>query len=737
MANGFVSGAYAPLVERPEEDDPEVELCKPDRETHHDIHHRRGERGSMDNGGTLASDVRNDRRPQVQMRGRSRASTSRMEGLVTTAMQKLGRGEIHHLHSGFDRSVPKTTMGRIWGHVVIYPEPFDPKFKWLRGWNDLLVVTQYMAAYMVPFHIAFPEESDDVGYPVLSRVLDFLFTMDILVNFCTAFRPPEDSTEAIGWVADFGSIAKRYCGIPGSYKGEGGWFWVDLISVAPALREIFLGGWFYMNKAHTRLFHALRLTRFVRLFTSTRMEHFEQTIEATRVVLGLRYFFTEALKFLFITTLTCHIAACIWIGIEGKVTYPLIPWTATFESSWLSVLIQTKGDPCYPDAGKDPACVYIVSLYWAMMTLTTVGYGDILPQNRMEYLVCTVFMLVAGFVWAYIVGQVVNLLYALDPEAAQFKQDTDAINALMANKFLPQSLRVELRQYMVESKHVAYQRNQQELMSSHISITLQGKVAQLSPVHRVLVQKVFWFGGLDSDAGLEVVRTLEAFFYGPKEVIPIQSNMIIMQRGIATVNFTLMFKNDVYGEDKILLESAHLTGGPAPRTLSYVDILKLTKERLHEVCRIFPQVDAHMRRAQVKTAAFHGFIYAARVLKDEKDMVSSETMGRRDCRGQPRTLTNFSPVTGANRRSFANFEDEFGLKSFLPMSLEHQTSMVKGELEEMENRLLRKMKEMMEPVVGTSGDRHRGASTSADERETARQAASSTRFFATPRRARR
>ena len=49
--------------------------------------------------------------------------------------------------------------------------------------------------------------------------------------------------------------------------------------------------------------------------------------------------------------------------------------------------------------------IYVAALYFAVMTLTSVGYGDITPQSESEYIGCIFLMLVSGIVWAYILGE--------------------------------------------------------------------------------------------------------------------------------------------------------------------------------------------------------------------------------------------------------------------------------------------------------------------------------------------
>lgn len=51
-------------------------------------------------------------------------------------------------------------------------------------------------------------------------------------------------------------------------------------------------------------------------------------------------------------------------------------------------------------------------MYWAMSTLTTVGYGDVTPQNDAEKMVSMIAMVVGVTVFAYFMGNTASLISA-------------------------------------------------------------------------------------------------------------------------------------------------------------------------------------------------------------------------------------------------------------------------------------------------------------------------------------
>lgn len=71
-------------------------------------------------------------------------------------------------------------------------------------------------------------------------------------------------------------------------------------------------------------------------------------------------------------------------------------------------------------AGASWSDKYIASLYWAITTMSTVGYGDIIPCNKWERVFASTAMVVACGVFAMIVGSMQNVLAKFGEDRQEF-----------------------------------------------------------------------------------------------------------------------------------------------------------------------------------------------------------------------------------------------------------------------------------------------------------------------------
>ena len=68
------------------------------------------------------------------------------------------------------------------------------------------------------------------------------------------------------------------------------------------------------------------------------------------------------------------------------------------------------------EAGEWPTVVerYTASMYWALTTMSTIGYGDIKSITNVERIVSIVIMLVGSVIFGVVVGGMTQLIAQLD-----------------------------------------------------------------------------------------------------------------------------------------------------------------------------------------------------------------------------------------------------------------------------------------------------------------------------------
>eukprot|EP00927_Polykrikos_kofoidii_P033179 TRINITY_DN28086_c0_g1_i1.p1 TRINITY_DN28086_c0_g1~~TRINITY_DN28086_c0_g1_i1.p1 ORF type:complete len:647 (+),score=63.06 TRINITY_DN28086_c0_g1_i1:88-2028(+) len=472
-------------------------------------------------------------------------------------------------------------------------------------WDFWILLVLVFTCFETPYSVAFPSALEG-GINSAQGINDLLLTIDVLLNFFLAIPASEtDDFATSSVIKDPLYIAASYMSLPlRGTKRTFGWFWIDLAALLPCWIRICsypLGMPLSTNSAY----NILRLSRLLRIM---RLHRIVAILHRVQVVIGFSYRLVQIATFVSISIVACHWFACLWalvaLGIDAS-NHDSNPENPT----WLTAVIASKNDPCYPFAPDDPRCAYALSLYWSAMTLTTVGYGDVVPKNTFEFGVCICLMVMAGYAWAFVVGSVVSVLSEFDPHGFVFKQRMDDLNSLMRQRRLPTELRVRLRIYMHTCRHLDRRRREGELLQQHLSRGLQREVAVLECS---MLTSVWWTIGLKEQTKLEIVKSLVFVVFGPREEVGTRETMIILRRGMLAVQGIILLAGDAWGHDTILLQTPSLMAVTFPHSLSYVEVASLTKATLLSILDQSPQCISLVRKAQVRTAVFRAFIIASK-----------------------------------------------------------------------------------------------------------------------------
>ena len=321
-----------------------------------------------------------------------------------------------------------------------------------------------------------------------------------------------------------------------------------------------------------------------------------------------------------------HWFACAWAIQTGFFDSPLETWMG--EQGYCVPADNEEGYACVP-----PWDMYSASIYFAMMSITSIGYGDIsaTPQNAAEQGVATVLMLLGGMLWSNVVATFCGVIATANPDTTEFRATMDALNRFMSSQQIPPEMQRRLREYFHQSKHLQDTINRRHLLEK-MSPQLAGEVALTC--NEKWLNKVWFLRGAGQEFVVQIALQLQAMVFTIGEVVS-NGFLYIIHRGIALYGGRVLTAGSTWGED-MLLESQWLVGKYCARTpltsarttappasvlvllakcvgaMTYLEVYAISREQMMEAAAPFPETIQHLRRCAVRLALRREFIRVAR-----------------------------------------------------------------------------------------------------------------------------
>lgn len=233
-------------------------------------------------------------------------------------------------------------------------------------------------------------------------VVDALFLVDILVIFNTAYYSPY-----LELITSRKQIAKKYVT---------GWFLIDVMSILPI--ELLADS---INTNFNSIIRFARMGKLARLIRLTKLlrllKIFRDKAKIIKMLsdfLKLRMGMERLLFFSFLTIIMAHIVSCLWVLI------PQIDSTNTdeegakdYEGTWI--------EPYYLEYEGSESEIYIISFYWTIQTIVTVGYGDIGAKLGLERVFQIITMIIGVIFFSFVNGTFTSIISNYDIKDANYK----------------------------------------------------------------------------------------------------------------------------------------------------------------------------------------------------------------------------------------------------------------------------------------------------------------------------
>mmetsp|Transcript_35283 Transcript_35283/g.110255 ORF Transcript_35283/g.110255 Transcript_35283/m.110255 type:complete len:762 (-) Transcript_35283:1164-3449(-) len=319
-------------------------------------------------------------------------------------------------------------------------------------WDTWMVVITIYYIIIIPFKITFVDSQSyrcdaqdvskcpgfwwqsffsDSSWLYVDFVMDFMFMTDILVNFLTSYHL-FDAKGTKYLVTDRRQIALKYLRT---------WFFIDLIASFPFDFIFYLLN-LYTNGSIIKLLKSLRFLKLIRLWRVGRMMHVFQE------VFDMNYGLILLMQILLIFSLLAHYLSCYFFSMGALLQTFRVCSSPAGEESICRCYESANEANCVPTTwiteksfmlpsgemyvvDMDVNWQYLCSIYWVVTTMSTVGFGDIVPVTDWEVLMCIVAQVLGATTFGFIVGNMSTLTESFDTRKEEMKNQIEDLQAYL------------------------------------------------------------------------------------------------------------------------------------------------------------------------------------------------------------------------------------------------------------------------------------------------------------------
>eukprot|EP00892_Ulva_mutabilis_P004198 jgi/Ulvmu1/214/UM001_0218.1 len=292
----------------------------------------------------------------------------------------------------------------------------DSRMLWL--WDVLIRMVALYFFWEVPVSIAFQSASrTGLYYWVGNQVLEALLIVDMFVNISRAFYNEQGIL-----IYDLKAIRVRYIS---------SFFFVDLVAAMPFSNLVAFNG-----NAEAGYVSWLRLPKMLRIYRMLRLyKEMGRSVAPTSVSMGI-------LRLMPLILGLTHIYGCIWwyIGTVGRE----LSASEQTGDSWI-YYYSGLGHANLWDNSVSITRQYMFSCYWASSTLSTASLvGHATPKNAAEIVFTIWSMLTTLTVYAYIVGEISNMVMASDQALVSMREQMSRVQTFLQRHQFPRDLAVDI-----------------------------------------------------------------------------------------------------------------------------------------------------------------------------------------------------------------------------------------------------------------------------------------------------
>ena len=291
---------------------------------------------------------------------------------------------------------------------TVDPYVFNPYSPYMIVWKAFIFAELLGILFLKPFFICYTSDLNDVTYNSVANAVDAFHALNIVDMFIQMNTIYYEKGEPVGLST---KILRR--------------FWKDIlpfefIGIINCL--LFFYRSITSHQAEWLYFVELPLV-FIWVY---KIDKIEKNVTDYLMLSEFSTYIFKISKLLVLMVMIAHWMSCIW--------YLVLKYDVDGQEFFLKRII-------YPE---DLANLYVVTFYYVITVMATVGFGEFIPKTTIQRIMCLIFILFSTFVFAYTVNSIGNIYDERVQISNNKKIKLVELNEYLRNKNVSRALRVGL-----------------------------------------------------------------------------------------------------------------------------------------------------------------------------------------------------------------------------------------------------------------------------------------------------
>lgn len=132
---------------------------------------------------------------------------------------------------------------------------------------------------------------------------------------------------------------------------------------------------------------------------------------------------------------------------------------------------------------------YLTSMYWAVQTLTTVGYGDIPVSTNIETIVAMIWMALGVGFFSFNIGNLSSFITEIDSKGEQLRAKLQNIEEFSRKHDLPKDLEIRMKSLKLNQKEMS--KNDQKQLLQELPASMRFEI--VNHIHSDIIKNIVFF----------------------------------------------------------------------------------------------------------------------------------------------------------------------------------------------------------------------------------------------------